>query len=429
MFLTKHLLIGKSIVMNSQEFMQVIASDQPLEESALASLKGLIGDYPYFQAAHILLVRASKTMGHEAFTRQLKESALVIPDKAHLLHLLTRAPIVNPSIQAVREALSPVEAPVAEETIVTAGPPEQLQEPQSASDELRQQIADTLERQEGDIKEGADQLSFNPVLGIITPEEISTENAAAEIHLKEIQPVKSLTGIIADDDEETGDDDEILTLEEETAVHVPPEIPFEPAKAPDPDEGEEEEEEEEEGEEEEEQEEEEETESTGSDRELLQLENEPDQIEFPGARVTDQRTQEMPMRPMEYMSPPAYYSKEQSFSGWLHEINQVNPEGLNQDNQAGSPGRNPKFELIDRFITNNPRIEVRDPYAQRLDDFSEKSVEEHESFLTDTLARIYIRQGLFSKALYVYEKLLLKYPEKSTYFAAQIMELKRKLNN
>jgi hypothetical protein len=85
-------------------------------------------------------------------------------------------------------------------------------------------------------------------------------------------------------------------------------------------------------------------------------------------------------------------------------------------------------ELIDRFIITNPRIEPRKEKSDSpLDDISAPFVEEKGVFVSETLARIYVNQGYYSRAIDIYEKLSLKFPEKSSYFASQIEKVKELL--
>jgi hypothetical protein len=82
-------------------------------------------------------------------------------------------------------------------------------------------------------------------------------------------------------------------------------------------------------------------------------------------------------------------------------------------------------ELIDKFIVSNPRIEPqKDKTYISNDVISKPFIEESGSLVTETLAKIYVNQGYYSKAIDIYEKLSLKFPEKSSYFAFQIEKVK-----
>ena len=82
-------------------------------------------------------------------------------------------------------------------------------------------------------------------------------------------------------------------------------------------------------------------------------------------------------------------------------------------------------DLIDRFIRISPTIERLTPGdIQPVKDLSAESTDEHGKFITETLAKIYVNQGYYTKAINIYEKLSLHYPEKSAYFASRIEKIK-----
>ena len=99
-----------------------------------------------------------------------------------------------------------------------------------------------------------------------------------------------------------------------------------------------------------------------------------------------------------------------------------------------NPGENDskklQAELIDKFIITNPRIEPnRGKMLLPIEDISKPSVEAEGGFITETLAKIYVNQGYYSKSIDIYEKLSLKFPEKSSYFATQIEKVKEYIKN
>ena len=99
------------------------------------------------------------------------------------------------------------------------------------------------------------------------------------------------------------------------------------------------------------------------------------------------------------------------------------------------------YDLIDSFIKNDQQrmpgsgLEIREENSRAetpesvkdLDDEQSKSLE--DSCLTETLARIYIKQKRYDKALQIIKNLSLKYPEKNVYFADQIRFLEKLIIN
>jgi len=96
----------------------------------------------------------------------------------------------------------------------------------------------------------------------------------------------------------------------------------------------------------------------------------------------------------------------------------------------GQENREEQIKIIDDFIKNSPLLSKPNLNAESegtsQDDFSEKSGKLSGEFITEHLARIYLKQGKGKDAEKIYKKLIVKFPQKKAYFADQIRKIKKK---
>lgn len=84
-----------------------------------------------------------------------------------------------------------------------------------------------------------------------------------------------------------------------------------------------------------------------------------------------------------------------------------------------------KFDLIDKFLQANPKIEVNkdDDAPSNIEIVEKKDI--GRQFMTETLAKVYLEQGKYAEAIQAYQILMLKNPAKSAYFAEQIAMIRK----
>ncbi|WP_340064662.1 hypothetical protein [Ascidiimonas aurantiaca] len=113
-----------------------------------------------------------------------------------------------------------------------------------------------------------------------------------------------------------------------------------------------------------------------------------------------------------------------SFTEWLklsalQPVERDTPEAAKSAETSAGSRKNWKFALIDKFIDNNPKIVPSKEAAASVNLAKEQTLEKSE-LMTETLARVYLEQRKYKKAIQAYKILSLKYPEKSGFFADQI---------
>ncbi len=108
-------------------------------------------------------------------------------------------------------------------------------------------------------------------------------------------------------------------------------------------------------------------------------------------------------------------------------INEYNLGDINENEGQEARSRN---TLIDAFIATKPSISLKKEEEDIAEAPKITEVEDqvNDDLITETLANIFISQEKYGKAIDAFEKLSLKFPEKSSYFAARIDEI-NKLKN
>ncbi len=467
--------------MRKEDFISYIQQPATLDQDTLTGLGEVLKDFPWFQTVHLLYLKNLHNLGHIRFDTQLKVSSLYVADRRKLYDLLhderyapeksveRRAERVEPEEKGVErraesvahsaESVEPKEKQEEErderqekgierraKSVEQRAESEERRaksiERRAESEEQRAKSKEQRAKSEEQKKEGVEgrkskvegrkskvegqkskvegqkqEVESQKSRGDKRPEvgsgeEMrSKEELMAEIRrrLQEIAPEKKSEEKQEKEEKEATEpirgqekQEDILILDEHAPEGEVAEISGEPASA----------------------------EETGGkvndgEEDLLNLDLSGGSLTQTEKEGTEEQKPESGEKKKTLNGEPSLPSY--AFGDWL---------GYFEQTDAGEPvkeeKKRPEDEIIDRFIQSQPRIVPKRSEEEgeetKIPENIEKSTEEKGLF-TETLARIYLRQKYYSKAIHIYEKLSLKYPEKSSYFASQIEKINQILKD
>ncbi|MUP40072.1 hypothetical protein [Labilibaculum euxinus] len=335
-----------------------IRNSAKMDRNSHRELKSLIDKYPYFQTAHLLLLKNLHDSQSIRFKEELRNSALYIPDRRQLFLLIQDQIKIQSRFKSSENTLI---APETSEPVTQEESTDLLIDEKSLVSEI-----------EAEEQDGLFQLSEE------------SEVMDSEVLNDQNNPVES-ENLFAANDEILEIADSENKKEESTAKTEKLQ-----------------------------------TEKQLSDSELLVAATEVYHIGFGGNLYT--LSEEPKIRKTE-----SDKDENHTFTDWMTVVNKKDSNEVHSDSDKEKSKKG--IDLIDSFIQNEPRISRNIKVVDKQEDISLGSLEDKDGFISETLASIYVKQKLFDKAIAVYDKLVLKNPEKNAYFASQIERIEKLKNS
>lgn len=387
--------------MNAEHLDYIVRHPASMTVQDAQELEALCQKFPYFSTPFVLLAAYYKQQGDYRAEDAAQAAALRVLDRSWLYDVVhQQAPVWEnehaPASSDLTQAQEPAETAAPEETPVDTPPVEEVVPTDIWPADPEEQTTETETHwpEDPDLMEAADE-TFTP--SVLEPE-ASEEPVFEEISRLEITPEAGEIGITGHGEDEEGTmvgfEMQWDNLPDAGGLLTP---------------------------------------MTEAELETAELTESPETVNT--TAITEPEPENLRPR---MIRQAAVYDIEQYFKAtepapdapadfysWLK-----SPGPVNTENEAEKDGTatDHRDELIDRFIRTNPSISRPKKEFFTPETAAKKSEQLPDHLATETLAKVYLQQGNPQGAIRIYEKLLLKFPEKSPYFAALIDKTRKEHN-
>lgn len=384
--------------MNKDRFIALVKNPALIKAEDAPFLEELLHEFPYFQSAHLLAARCYKISDSIHLQKQIKKAAAHITDRRVLYHLIEN---FQATIPLVPEPIdTPIESVGVKESSKVGDQKENIE--LVLEQTVEHAVPLTEEFNEMNNKgEPFDELAAAPKSELveISPQESTFTEVVTESKAESEAKIEVLT-------DESSNQHQIIETRQE--LHLEAEIPLE-------------------------------NEIKLAIAESLflkefeqniteRIEKEEDSLQNSSVKEEIQpEIAEKEHIQKEINTTEENNERQTEFVAWLKKL-QIQPH--EPEKTVASKSVNEGEKLIEAFMEKP--IQRAKPIKQEFYspvNMAKQSVTDNDFFVTETLAKIYIKQGNLTKAIKVYQNLSLKNPEKNTFFAAQIKILKEQLHN
>jgi hypothetical protein len=384
--------------MNKDRFIALVKNPALIKAEDAPFLEELLHEFPYFQSAHLLAARCYKISDSIHLQKQIKKAAAHITDRRVLYHLIENFQVTIPVMPEPID--TPIESVGVKESSKVGDQKENIE--LVLEQTVEHAVPLTEEFNEMNNKgEPFDELAAAPKSELV---EISLqESTFTEVVTESKAESEAKIEVLTD---ESSNQHQIIETRQE--LHLEAEIPLE-------------------------------NEIKLAIAESLflkefeqniteRIEKEEDSLQNSSVKEEIQpEIAEKEHIQKEINTTEENNERQTEFVAWLKKL-QIQPH--EPEKTVASKSVNEGEKLIEAFMEKP--IQRAKPIKQEFYspvNMAKQSVTDNDFFVTETLAKIYIKQGNLTKAIKVYQNLSLKNPEKNTFFAAQIKILKEQLHN